>query len=423
MGCQRPLTPPLTHWKVPVKHLIYKAIASPLAVAALLWLGLPGQFQTLAQTPSSPTGSGAENEELFKVTANGAGTYYPNDLARSRDEALEAARRDAVEQVSGVIISSESEMKNFELVKDEVLTRTQGYVRRSRVVKEGRDGPMYAVTIEAEVSKGAFLKQMNESLGELYRRVGKPRLMLVIKESQSAGDDPKTSAAGLGITEKEMRKILLAQGFTFVDPRVVSRAQLAAVSGQGKNLDPNVVTQLGQTTKAEILIVGEARTSNKGEISKFHRVQADLTLDVLKTDNGQIMASDVYSAIALHINADTAVINALQKAAQEETPKLMQQVTFQWLKDKNEGARVDLVVRNTTFGDLVNLRKSLANNVRGVKKVTQRSFSEGTALLELETKDTADRVAESLNDAKFDGFTLEIVDVTATSLIVNLKKR
>ncbi|HEX7926780.1 MAG TPA: hypothetical protein VF678_04250 [bacterium] len=364
----------------------------------------------------------AGQDQVVTVNANGASTYRPDDLSRSRDEALEAARRDAVEQVSGVIISSETEMKNFDLVKDEVLTRTQGYVKSSKILKEGRDGPMYAITIEAQVSKGAFLKEIDASLEGLYRRVGRPRVMLFIKETQGANDTSTANAAGLGVTEKEIRKILLAQGFTFIDPRVVSRAQMAELDAKGKNIDPSTITALGQTTKAEIVIVGEARTSVKGEISKFNRVQADLSLDVLKTDNGQIMASDVYSTVALHINADTAAINALQKAAQDETPKLMQQVTYQWLKDKNEGARMDLVVRNAAFGDLVSLRRSLSNNVRGVKKVTQRSFSQGTAMLELETKDTSDRVAESLNDTKFEGFSLEIVDVTPTSLIVNLKK-
>jgi hypothetical protein len=407
-----------------VKRLIQKVI--PYFGGSLILLSAWVVAAPLASAQSTPPAPGpaapADQEQVFTVTANGASTYFAADLARSREEALEAARRDAVEQVSGVIITSETEMKNFDLVKDEVLTRTQGYVKSSKIVKEGRDGPMYAVTIEAVVSKGAFLKEINESLEGLYRRVGKPRVMLFIKESQAAGDLSTANAAGLGVTEKEIRKILLAQGFTFIDPRVVTRAQMAALEAKGKNVDPATITQLGQTTKAEIVIVGEARTSVKGEIGKFHRVQADLSLDVLKTDNGQVMASDVHSALALHVNPDTAAISALQKAAQEETPKLMQQVTYQWLKDKNEGARVELVVRNASFGDLVALRRSLSNTVRGVKKVTQRSFSQGTALLELETRDSADRVAEALNDAKFEGFGLEIVDVTATSLIVNLKK-
>jgi hypothetical protein len=392
-------------------------------IAAWAIVGTAVNAQTTTPTPNpAPAQMAQGQDQLVTVNANGASTYRADDLARSREEAVEAARRDAVEQVSGVIISSETEMKNFDLVKDEVLSRTQGYVKSSKILKEGKDGPMYAVTIEAQVSKGAFLKEIDASLEGLYRRVGRPRVMLFIKETQAAGDTSTANAAGLGVTEKEIRKILLGQGFTFIDPRVVTRAQMAELDAKGKNVDTGVITALGRTTKAEIVIVGEARTSFKGEISKFSRVQADLSLDVLKTDNGQIMASDVHSALSLHINADTAAINALQKAAQEETPKLMQQVTYQWLKDKNEGARVELVVRNATFGDLVNLRRSLSNGVRGVKKVTQRSFSQGTAMLELETKDSSDRVAEALNDAKFEGFALEIVDVTSTSLIVNLKK-
>jgi hypothetical protein len=373
---------------------------------------LAGAVTVLAQQPAQPAA-----EDSRTVTANGASTYRQDDLARSREEAIEAARRDAVEQVMGVFISSESEMKNFDLVKDEVLSKTQGFVKRSKVVKEGRDGPMFQVTIEAEVSKGAFLKEMNDSLEGLYRRVGKPRVMLVIQERAD------NSGAGLNAAEKEIRKILLAQGFTFVDPKVLTRAQMADLEARGKDVDKDTLIRLGQSTKAEILITGQSRTSSKGEFNRFSRVQADVSLDVLKTDNGQIMASEVHSALGLHIAPETAAMNAIQKAAQEITPKIMQQVTYQWIKDKNEGARLEMTVRNTSFGDLVNLRRSLGNSVRGVKKVTQRSFSQGTAMLELETRDPAERVAESISETQFQGFSLEIVDVTSTSLIVNMKKK
>jgi len=372
---------------------------------------LASAFPAWAQ--SSPP---ATVEESKTVTATGSATLYENDMARSREEATEAARRDAVEQVTGVFITSESEMKNFDLVKDEVMTKTQGFVKRSKVVKEGRDGPMYQVTIEAEVSRGAFLKEMNDSLEGLYRRVGRPRVMLVINERLDSG------GAGLSATEKEIRKILLAQGFTFVDPKVITRAQMADLEAKGKDVDKDTLMRLGQSTKAEILIAGQSRTSSKGQFNRFFRVQGDVSLDVLKTDNGQIMASEVHSATALHIAEETAAMNAIQKAAQEITPKLMQQVTYQWIKDKNEGSRLEMIVRGASFSDLVKLRRSLGNGVKGVKKVTQRSFSQGTATLELDTKDTSERVAESISDTKFPDFSLEIVDVTPTSLIVTMKK-
>ncbi len=376
---------------------------------------------SLAQSTLAPANqAGAAAGDATKVTATGTANLYATDTARSRDEAIEAARRDAVEQVSGVFIQSESEMKNFDLVKDEVLSRTQGYVRNTKVVKEGAANNLYTVTIEAEVVKAAFLKQMNDSLEELYRRVGKPRVMLLVKEFKS--DNDPSNASDQGVAAREVRKILLAQGFTFVDPRIVTRTQLSEVA-KGKAADKNAFVAIGQATKAEIVMIGEVHTSSKEVMNRFQRVQAEMSMDVVKTDNGQVMASQTSSATDLHIDAATATTNALQKVATEITPKLAQQISYQWIKDKNEGASIELTVKGASYGDLAALRRALSNEVRGVKGVTQRSFSGGTALLVLTTRDTADRVAESLSEAKFGNFSLDIDDVTPTSLIVTLKKR
>jgi hypothetical protein len=261
---------------------------------------------------------------------------------------------------------------------------------------------------------------MNDSVEEMYRRVGKPRVMLLVREFKNDADP--ANASDQGVAAREVRKILLAQGFTFVDPRIVTRTQLSEVA-KGKAADKNAFVALGQATKAEIVMIGEVRTSNKGVMNRFQRVQAEMSMDVVKTDNGVVMASQTSAAVDLHIDENTATTNALQKVAQEITPKLAEQISYQWIKEKNEGASIELTVKGASFGDLAALRRSLSNEVRGVKGVTQRSFSQGTALLVLTTKETSDRVAEALSEAKFGTFSLEIEDVTPTSLIVHLKKK
>ena len=69
------------------------------------------------------------------------------------------------------------------------------------------------------------------------------------------------------------------------------------------------------------------------------------------------------------------------------------------------------------------LRRALSNEVKGVSKVRQKSFSDGVALLEVESKDAPDRLAESLYQQDFGDFKLDIQDVTATTLTVQLRKR
>jgi hypothetical protein len=370
--------------------------------------------------PGAPSAQGGEDAVV--VDAKGVASFYAADPARSRDEALEAAQRDAVEQASGIIIQSESQLRNFDLVSDEVLSQSKGFIRTYEITRQGQDGPMYNVFIRATVVKKAFVQNFEDALDNLYRRVGKPRIMLVVQEFEMAnGPDGQTmqSDSALNVVEKEIRKILLKQGFTFIDPRSLPRT---ARKGSDDDAQRDALLKAARSSKAELVMLGRGRVASGGMLQKFNIVEASVGLDVIRTDNGQVMASDVATGKGLHINADTAAVTALQKAADEITPKIMEQVTYQWIKERNEGQRIEMVVRGVSFGDLLTLRRALGNTVKGVRKVRQKSFSDGEALLELESKDPTDRLAESLFDTEFDGFKLTIVDVSATTLTVKMVK-
>ncbi|HKI98759.1 MAG TPA: hypothetical protein VKB51_09825 [bacterium] len=368
------------------------------------------------QLGTAQTGPASQEGEATVVEAKGVASYYPKDVARSRDEAIEAAQRDAVEQASGVFISTETQMRNFDLVSDEVLSNSKGFIRNYEVTKEGQDGPFYNVFIRATVVKAAFIKNFEDALENLYRRVGKPRIMLVVQEFDSnggSGDDADKEKPQLDVVEKEIRKILLKEGFTFVDARVSAKGGLS---------DQERLLTAARTSKAEIVMLGRARIGAKSMLQKFNIVEASVGLDVIRTDNGQVLASDVATGKGLHINEDTAAVTALQKAADEITPKIMQQVSYLWIKEKNEGQRIEMVVKNASFGDLLNLRRALGNTVKGVRKVSQKSYRNGVGMLELESRDPTDRLAESLYETDFGGYKLNIDDVTPTTLTVTLVK-
>ncbi len=75
-------------------------------------------------------------------------------VAETRREALDAAQRDAVEQVSGTILKAEAVVLDDELVKDEILTFSAGYVRSYNVTHEAqRDDGLWEVRIAAIVKK------------------------------------------------------------------------------------------------------------------------------------------------------------------------------------------------------------------------------------------------------------------------------
>ena len=364
--------------------------------------------------------------DTVKVQARGVSEYRPTQVAESREKALEAAQRDAVEQASGVFIESQSKMQNFELVKDEVLSRSQGFIKSYKILKEGRDRELYQVSIEAEVVKSAFIKDVDASLEALYRRVGMPRVMVVIKEKSldRAGNLKETqNAERLKIVEKVIRKILNKQGFTFIDARTAAGISLLDVAVKGEDIARDKAIAAARTTPAEIIILGHASTVDKASISKMNIAQADVALDVIRVDSGQILASEIATGRGLNVSKDTAALLALQKAAQEITPKMIEQVTYHWIKERSEGSRIDLVVKNISFGDLLVLRRALGTEIAGVKQVTQRSFKKGVALIELKARGTTEEIAESLYTTEFAKFSLEVEDISGKRLTVSLVKK
>lgn len=399
---------------VAISREIGRWLAGGVLVGLLATLGgPPAAAQPQVGSPDAPPS--------VEVEATGRGSLYAGDRARSRNEAREAAFRDAVEQASGVFIQAETEVRNFELVSDEVLTRSQGFIRDYEVLEEGPRGDLYVMDIRATVEKAAFIKDVNASLELLYDRVGKPRVVAVIRERNLAGGDEAATGEAiseLGVTEKEIRKILIKQGFTFIDARTIRGGDILAAAIQPEGIQRDKALELARTAEAEIVILGRAETTHRGSVGQFESVQADLSLDVVRVDTGQVMASESVMAVAAQLNVRTAGLAALKKSADQITPRMMAQVSYQWVKERNQGARIELVVENVSFGELLSLRRTLSNTVRGVQQVQQRSYSDGVALLEVTSRDSVDRLAESLYTARFDGFRLDVADVTQNRLTV-----
>ena len=82
------------------RHSLKRILTPNLAVAALVGLGAILSAQTLT------------------VTGQG--------MAMTRDAALSAAKRDAVEKGVGVVVASETLVKNFQVVEDRILSKAKG---------------------------------------------------------------------------------------------------------------------------------------------------------------------------------------------------------------------------------------------------------------------------------------------------------
>ncbi len=386
------------------------------AIALLLGLAL--------WTIGYPAGQNAS--EGTEVLVTGVSAILNGDEAKAEDDALANALRNAVQQVLGTMVESTVLVQNYQVLEDNIYTRTRGFVEHYEVVSRSKPNPQLLQLTVRAVVKTAELKQSLEAIGLLLERKGKPRVAVLVDE-HNMHHHYWYYDVDLNTTATELMSALAAQGFTLVDARVVREALSREAVTALLDGDPGAARQIAAASGAEVLIVGKAMAKKSSAGARVVRqaglvsCQAMVNLRAVRADDGRVIATSSQQAVAAHIDELAGGTQALKKAAQAAAGELMDQILDVWRQDVYNGATVQLRLLDVpSFADLVKFKNQLKTLVRGIQALRQREFSKNTALLELEGPTSAIRVSEELGLKDFSPYQLEIVAVTQNTIIARL---
>lgn len=131
------------------------------------------------------------------VTVAGSAPIVAKNTDAARAKALTDAYRSAVEKGLGVWIKSQTEVSNFMLVKDQILSRCEGYVTNHSVLKEGPDGTgMYKIVIEATVNVSKIGADFKAIVGRVKTEMGNPSITFVLTTYEKKGEVSHASESG-----------------------------------------------------------------------------------------------------------------------------------------------------------------------------------------------------------------------------------
>ncbi len=374
------------------------------------------------QTTQQP----ALDPDSKEVVAKGFGAIIAGDEVKAREDAINSALRNAVEQVVGTMVESNVLVENYMTVEDKIYTRTAGYVQKYDIISTMKqsDNAM-EVTIKAVV-KVSDLKSDLEAIGVLLSRKGKPRTMVMIEEKNIA-EHYYQFGMDMNTTETALMNELMNFGFPFVDPsqtkvNIANDVVTSALSGDA-GAAASIATRLG----AEIIITGKAvsKVASGGpdvvRNAGFKSCQANMNLRVIRADDAKIIAVASAYDRAAHIDEVTGGTQALQKAAKTAATELKDKIVAVWQEDVYSSAQVQLHVTNiASFNQLNLLKNSLSYYVRGIQSVNQRSFTEGTALFDIDIKGTAEQMATELDAKEMEGIKLQVVGLTQNKVSVKV---
>lgn len=357
--------------------------------------------------------------ETQTVTVDGMAAIQDNQ-AISRDNAIMDALRKGVEQAVGVMLSSETLVENSALVRDSIYSKTQGYIKQYKIVKEAPTKDIYVVTVLAVIGI-SDLKNDLGALGLLHVRAGKPRILFMIEELHSGRDAPQYLPAGeTGAAEAAMKEEFINKEFNVVD-----RASLTnnLPANQTVGLSDATARETGRKLGAEIVVKSRAQVKEgpRTSGSPVGSYLADITATAIRVDNGQVLASGRGHGAARHVAQNSGESSALDQAGRDLSKKLIDQIIAKWIVETSGVQLTQITLRGLKdIQDLLKIKEFMAAELRGVQNIIQRSYNNGVAILDVSAKSNGQQIGDELAVKKSPDFTLNVTGATANTLEITI---
>ena len=361
-------------------------------------------------------------QESRMVTAEGVAGIQGNAKDIARDAAIEDAQKRAVEQAVGILIDSQTQVENYQLISDKILSQTKGYIKHYSIAGETEDSGLLRVRINAEVALGKLTDDLS-GIGILLGQMHKPRTMIMIAE-QNIGHEwyawwwgHQGQTMDMGVVENTFIDVFTQKGFEFIDHDAAEKNIKVTSAYKIQDLTAAQAQTLGNQADAEVVIVGKAVAKLYGDIGGgMKSAQADLSVRAIRTDTGQILASATTHGAAVHITPETAGTEALKKAATTAAEQMADKILAIYSKEVGGTRSVNIVVSGLNKTQFVKFKDVLRNQVRGIQDLHERSFANNTAKISVDTKGSAQSLSDELLLKDFGTFGVEVVSSTANSL-------
>lgn len=362
-------------------------------------------------------------EESRTVTAEGVAVVQGDSLDIARDAAISDAQQRAVEQAIGILIDSQTQVENFQVISDNILSQTKGYIKRYNVVREAREDNLLRIAITAEVALGKLSDDLS-AIGILLGQMHKPRTMILVAEQNIGQEWVAWWWGGVHGQQTEMNIIdntlmdkFVEKGFEMIDHEAAAQDIKITPAYKVQDISAQQARTLGNQAHAEVVITGKGLAKLYGNVGGgLKSVQADLSLRAVRTDTGQVLATAMTHAAAVHISEIAAGNDALKKAATEAADQLTTKILAQYSKEVGGTRSINITVSGLNKTQFVKFKDVLRNQVRGIKGLNERSFQNGVAKLSVDSKSSCQILSDELSLKDFGTFSVEVVSSSANQL-------
>lgn len=244
-----------------------------------------------------------------------------------------------------------------------------------------------------------------------------PKIMVILPEFHITERIPDPAA------ETEINRKLIEAGF-----KVVDAAMYATIKNGAKFInsakDPKLAISLGKEFGADIVVYGEAFSQRTGTQGTQVTCRARVEIKAVRTDDATILVSNGLEAGALDNAEFVAAKSALRNAGTLVSNYMLEQfcskgiVFSQPITKEITGATSDGVTITVKNADYTKF-KTLTDLIATKGKIADKTLTQGTGTVLLQTKISADAIADLISQRLGTKYTIQ--ELSSNSIVLIAK--
>ena len=377
----------------------------------------------------------ASQPETVTKETTGEAAIVDGNRPKAEKEARDKALREAVEQVAGVMVSSDTLTANSQLVSDRIFANSAGYIKKYEVLSRREQAGVIKVTVRAQVGT-ADLDRDLESVRGLIKRMGNRKLVIILQEQTI---DPKGIVGSSGVLTTVLTDAFKQDGWTLLDPHF---AQGKLKLSGGVSLGQVEAKEIGDLAKTDYILYGNVNFRNQsaegvfgggGKSQSFFPVTGEYELGVFATDSGSQLTKlagkfvtsnkDLGSGGTASLSYERTAFDISRNRGKEIVGEVRKAVVEYLRNAEQNGNRLVIqVLGMTDYASVQQFKKVVADTVTGMRDVKPGSLSNGRAQFDVLFIGTTDDLAERLGGKLFKGKKITVTGVAGNTLEVTMGK-
>lgn len=365
--------------------------------------------------------SGAAEAKVKTVTVTAEVEAVKGDKAQTEKRVKREARRMAVEQGAGVLVESNTIVRNYQMVADEIVTKANGVITREEWGALQMGDGVAKIQLTATVSPQAI----EDAICTVIKANHDPKISLVMVEKTGKDGDPWKIERGL--VEALMTERLMDACFTLVEPGY----KVTEVSATG-DLPQEVMDKLVKTTNAQYVFLAVAKviesdTSGQSVFKDGSMKSYSMSISgrLINVETNEVEASVAEHTQVLGISPEHALRFKAGKGRafaviDKSLDGLMQKITKRWADELVNAGKVSVTVQNVKNFKAAQAFDKLVKATFTQVGLERRSLKAGTGVWDVEVEGGADEFAASVEGKKVDRQTIEVVEVTRGKVVIKL---